>query len=153
MEFNTPILFIIFNRPATTRRVFDEIKKIKPKQFFIAADGPRLDNPEDTKNCQLTRDVVKDIDWSCEVKTLFRDKNLGCGPGPVTAINWFFDNVEEGIILEDDCLPDQSFFYFCQELLGRYRDNDRIMYIGGDNFQFGRKRGKGSYYFTDLIHT
>ena len=80
----------------------------------------------------------KKIDWPCEVKTLFHKENLGCGLGPLTAINWFFENVEEGIILEDDCVPDQSFFYFCQELLEYYRNNKKIMHISGDNFQYGK---------------
>ena len=150
--FNTPILLIIFNRPDTTSIVFEEIKKIKPQHLFIAADGPRKNKPDEFEKCVQTREIIKRVDWPCEVKTLFQEKNLGCGLGPVTAMNWFFDNIEEGIILEDDCVPDQSFFYFCQELLEYYRDNEKIMHISGNNFQNGKKRGKTSYYFSEFTH-
>ncbi|MEK7104541.1 MAG: glycosyltransferase family 2 protein [Patescibacteria group bacterium] len=150
--FDSPVLFIIFNRPNATNLVFAEIKKIKPQKLFIAADGPRKDVPEDYKKCAQTREIIKKIDWPCEVKTLFHKENLGCGLGPLTAINWFFENVEEGIILEDDCVPDQSFFYFCQELLEYYRNNKKIMHISGDNFQYGKKRGFSSYYFSEYAH-
>ncbi len=152
VTFNTPILFIIFNRPDTTNIVFAEIKKIRPQKLFIAADGPRKDAPEDYEKCAQAREIVKKIDWPCEVRTLFQKENLGCGYGESTAMNWFFDNVEEGIILEDDCAPDQSFFYFCQELLKHYRDNKKIMHISGDNFQYGKKRGWSSYYFSEYTH-
>lgn len=151
-NFNTPVLFIVFNRPDTTDMVFAEIKKIRPKRLFIAADGPRKNVPEDYKKCAQTREIIKKIDWSCDVKTLFQKENLGCGYGVSTAINWFFDNAEEGIILEDDCVPDKSFFYFCQELLEKYRNNKKIMHISGDNFQYGKKRGWSSYYFSEYTH-
>ena len=151
-DFNSPVLFIIFNRPDTTDIAFAEIKKIRPKKLFIAADGPRKDVQDDYKKCAQTREIIKKIDWPCDIKTLFQKENLGCGLGPVTAINWFFDNVESGIILEDDCVPDQSFFYFCQELLEKYRNNKKIMHISGDNFQYGKKRGWSSYYFSEYAH-
>src|SRR3989344_9553516 len=151
-KFYTPILFIIFNRPDTTDIVFAEIKKVRPEKLFIAADGPRKNTPEDYKKCAQTREIIKKIDWPCDVKTLFQKENLGCGYGVSTAINWFFDFVEEGIILEDDCAPDQSFFYFCQELFEYYRDNKKIMHISGDNFQYGKKRGFSSYYFSEYAH-
>ncbi|MEO8637383.1 MAG: nucleotide-diphospho-sugar transferase [Candidatus Taylorbacteria bacterium] len=151
-DFKTPILLIIFNRPDTTSVVFEAIRQIRPRQLFIAADGPRLDKPEDNLECRASREIVEYIDWPCEVKKLFRDKNLGCGHGVSTAINWFFENVEEGIILEDDCLPDQSFFRFCEELLKYYRENERIMHISGNNFQSGKKRGNSSYYFSEYTH-
>jgi len=148
----TPILLIVFNRPDATQRVFDAIRLAQPKRLFVAADGPRPDRPGDPEKCVAARDIVKRVDWDCEVKTLFQDKNLGCGLGPVTAINWFFENVEEGIILEDDCLPHPDFFRFCEELLDYYRENERIMHISGDNFQYGRKRGNASYYFSTYTH-
>lgn len=129
----TPLLFIIFNRPEPTKIVFDEIRKARPQKLFIAADGPRPDRPEDIEKCRLAREVVKSIDWPCEVKKLFQEKNLGCKLGATTGITWFFDNVEEGIILEDDCLPDQSFFRFCEEMLERYRDEPRIVMVSGYN--------------------
>jgi hypothetical protein len=126
---------------------------MRPKRLFICADGPRKDRPDDIKKCEEAREIAKKVDWPCEVKTLFQKENLGCGLGPVTAINWFFDNVQSGIILEDDCLPDPSFFYFCQELLEKYKDNPKIMHISGNNFQKGRKRGSASYYFSGYTHS
>ena len=112
----TPVLFMMFNRPDTTQKVFDVIKKPKPKpkQFFIAVDGPRPDRKGEIQKCQKAREIATSIDWNCEVKTLFRDKNLGCKIAVSSAIDWFFENVEEGIILEDDCLPSQSFSGFAQ---------------------------------------
>jgi hypothetical protein len=151
-KLNTPVLFIIFNRPQTTVKVFEAIRKARPVKLFIAADGPRNDKPSDRELSKEARNIASKVDWPCEVKTLFRENNLGCGFGPVAAIDWFFDNVEDGIILEDDCVPDQSFFYFCQELLERYKDNEKIMHVSGNNFQYGKKRGFSSYYFSKYTH-
>lgn len=148
MGLKTPVLFIVFNRPDTTQQVFNAIRQAQPRQLFVAADGPRKDRAGEPEKCQQTRDIVKQVDWGCEVKKLFQEENLGCGPGPATAITWFFDNVEEGIILEDDCLPHPDFFPFCEQLLDYYRSNERIMCISGDNFQYGRRRGNASYYFS-----
>jgi len=134
-QSNTPpILFIIFNRPEKTRRVFDAIQKARPKQLFIAADGPHSDRTEDIKLCKETRAVVEKIDWPCEVKTRFQDANVGCKIGVSSAINWFFAHVDEGIILEDDCIPVSSFFTYCADLLEQYRDNSQIMHINGTSF-------------------
>ena len=131
-ELDTPILFLVFNRLNTTKQVFEEIKKTKPKQLFIAADGPR--NKEEKKKTDAVKKYVLDnIDWKCQVKTLFRKKNLGCKYAVSGAIDWFFENVEQGIILEDDCLPDQSFFRFCQEMLERYKNEKKILNITGQN--------------------
>jgi len=146
----TAVLFLIFNRPGTTQKVFEEIRKARPSKLFISADGPRTGVSSDGDLCRAARDVVKQVDWECELYTNFRDTNLGCKIAVSSAINWFFENVEEGIILEDDCVPSQSFFWFCQELLDWYRDDERIMEISGCNFQFGRQRGDGSYYFSRL---
>ena len=148
----TPVLFLIFNRPDTTQKVFNAIRQAKPKQLFVAADGPRKDKEGEKEKCEQVRKVIEQVDWDCEVKTLFRDKNLGCKIAISSVIDWFFENVKEGIILEDDCLPSQSFFWFCQELLEYYRDNRRIMMISGTNFQFGKARGEGSYYFSIYAH-
>ena len=148
----TPVLFLIFNRPQLTFRVFDEIRKAKPDKLFIAADGPRYGKEGELNKCLESRRITELVDWPCEVKTLFRDENLGCRMAVSSAIDWFFDNVEEGIILEDDCLPGTDFFYFCQELLEKYRMNERIMHIGGNNFQNGIKRGRASYYFSIYPH-
>ncbi len=149
-QLNTPVLFLIFNRPDTTRRVFDEIKKAKPKQLFVVADGPR--NEEEREKCDAARAVIEQVDWDCEVKKNYSDKNLGCKVRVSSGIDWFFENVEQGIILEDDCLPSQSFFRFCEELLEKYKNDERIMHITGDNFQFGKKRGKAHYFFSIYNH-
>lgn len=150
--FETPILFIVFNRPDVTRLVFNEIKKIKPKYLFIAADGPRKDKQNEQVLCEETRKIIDLVDWPCELKTLFRKENWGCGKAVSDAITWFFKSVEQGIILEDDCLPDQSFFNYCSDLLEKYKYDERIMHIGGVNFQKGIKRGDGSYYFSAISH-
>lgn len=146
----TPLLFLIFNRPDTTQRVFDQIRKARPNRLFVAADGPREGVPRDAELCDATRAIIKRVDWSCELRTNFRERNVGLKTAVRSAIDWFFQNVEEGIILEDDCLPSQSFFWFCQALLEEYRNDNRIMMISGSNFQFGRKRGTGTYYFSRL---
>ena len=148
--FSTPILFIIFNRPDTTKRVFETIRKTKPAKLYIAADGPRLNKEREVELCERTRQVTEVIDWPCEVYRKYSDSNLGCKMGVSGAITWFFDNVEEGIILEDDCLPNLSFFYFCQELLNKYRNIEKVKMISGDNFQFGKKYGDASYYFSNF---
>ena len=135
-----PVLFLIFNRPETTIQVFSAIKKAQPNRLYIAADGPRSEYPDEENHCKIARTIATNVDWDCEVKTLFRDQNLGCRLAVSQAIDWFFEQEPEGIILEDDCLPDQSFFWFCNELLERYRDDTRIMHIGGTNFQFGKNR-------------
>ncbi|MCU7837321.1 MAG: nucleotide-diphospho-sugar transferase [gamma proteobacterium symbiont of Taylorina sp.] len=146
--FNTAILFMIFNRPDTTEQVFDEIRKIKPARLYVAADGARNGvTGEDQKTAQV-RKIITNINWDCELKTLYRDKNLGCKTAPASAIDWFFEHEEEGIILEDDCLPNQSFFYFCEQMLQRYREDERIWHISGSNYQNGLKRGDSSYYFS-----
>ena len=152
MGIKTPVLLIIFNRPDTTERVFSAIRQAQPRRLFVAADGPREGRKEEQR-CRAARQVVSKVDWDSEVKTLYQEKNLGCGLGPVTAMNWFFENVEEGIILEDDCLPHPDFFRFCEELLDYYRDNERIMHISGNNFQHKRKRGNASYYYSAYTHT
>ncbi|MFZ4796457.1 MAG: nucleotide-diphospho-sugar transferase [Bacteroidia bacterium] len=146
--FQTPILFLIFNRPNTTKRVFESIRIVKPSKLYIAADGARKDKLGEDLLCQETRNIIELIDWDCEIKTLFRPENLGCKIAVSSAIDWFFENEEKGIILEDDCLPHPSFFGYCETLLNYYKDDLRIGHIGGDNFQKGIKRGEGSYYFS-----
>lgn len=148
----SPILFLIFNRPKTTQRVFDQIRFYKPEKLFIAADGPRSSKQGEAELCRQTREIVNQIDWPCQVKTLFRDQNLGCKIAVSSAITWFFEHVESGIILEDDCLPNPSFFDYCNDLLNKYKDNSKIMLISGDNFQDGIKRGTGDYYFSKYPH-
>lgn len=149
--FDTPILFIIFNRPDTTQEVFNAIRAIKPKKLYVTADGARKGNQNDLINCPKTREIMN-IDWDCDLKTLYRDENLGCRNAVSDAITWFFNQEEKGIILEDDCLPDLSFFPFCEELLEKYKDDEQIMLISGDNFQNGKKQGEASYYFSRYNH-
>jgi len=134
MRLDTPVLLLVFNRPDTTRQVFEAIRRARPARLFIAADGPRKERPGEAEKCELARSVVDNVDWDCTVSTLLHDENLGCRTAVSSAIDWFFAQVEEGIILEDDCLPSQSFFSFCQELLERYRHDTRVMQISGSNF-------------------
>lgn len=148
----TAVLFLVFNRPDTTRQVFEAIRQARPPRLYVAADGPRPNRPGEAERCAEVRRIATNVDWPCEVKTLFRSENLGCKQAVSSAITWFFEQEEEGIILEDDCLPNQSFFWFCEELLGRYREDQRIFVITGNNFQDGRKRGEASYYFSKYNH-
>lgn len=153
MLFNTPILLLFFNRPDTTQRVFDEIKKVQPKKLYISADGPRVGKPGEAEKCKALRDtIIRQVDWECELFTNFSDRNLGCRMAISSGIDWLFKHEERGIILEDDTLPSDSFFRFCDELLEKYRDEKRIMMISGDNFQFGRKVTEYSYYFSRYTH-
>jgi len=149
--FETPILFLIFNREDTTQRVFDAIRQQKPKYLFVASDGARKYKSGEEDIVQRVRDIIK-VDWDCELKTLFRNENLGCKIAVSSAITWFFENVEQGIILEDDCLPDPSFFPFCEELLNKYKDDTRIGHIGGNNFLHGIISGTLSYDFCSYAH-
>ena len=149
-KITAPVLFLIFNRPDLTQKVFNVIREVQPSKLFVGADGPRADKPDDLTKCRETRQIVKQIDWDCEVETLFRENNLGCRIAISSAIDWFFENVEEGIILEDDCLPSKSFFRFCQELLEKYRCDERIMQISGNNYLFGKKQFKENYYFSKI---
>ena len=133
-RFNTPLLFLIFNRPAETARVFASIRTLQPSRLFVAADGPRPDRSGEAELVRQTRAIVTKVDWPCEVITLFREENLGCGRAVSEAITWFFGQVEEGIILEDDCLPHPDFFPYCATLLARYRNEPRIATIAGTHF-------------------
>jgi len=151
-SFATPILFLIFNRPDTTKKVFEKIRDIRPRQLFISADGPRPDKKDERRTCEEAQKIIQRVDWNCELKTNISAVNLGCRVGVSSGIDWFFSNVSEGIILEDDCLPDISFFPFCETLLHYYRNDERIMHIGGFNYQDNIMRGTGSYYFSQLSH-
>ncbi|MFL5812871.1 MAG: hypothetical protein ACJ763_04790 [Bdellovibrionia bacterium] len=147
-----PVLLVLFNREDTTSQVFEAIRRQRPAKLFISADGPRLNVPGEAEACQRARAVVDHIDWPCEVHKRFLTENVGCARGVSEAISWFFDHVDEGIIFEDDCLPDPSFFRFATEILEKYRNEPRIMHISGNNFLFGKKRGNASYYFSHWTH-
>jgi hypothetical protein len=151
-NFKTPILFIIFNRPDTTLRVFNEIKKIKPAKLYIVSDGPRANKAGEQEKCDETRKIIDLVDWDCEIFKNYSDVNLGCKKRVSSGIDWFFANVESGIILEDDCLPNPSFFRFCEGMLLKYQDDERIGMISGDNFQFGKVKNDASYYFSRYSH-
>jgi hypothetical protein len=149
----TPVLFLVFNRPETTQKVFNTIRLARPTKLYIVADGPRKNNLADGDRCAAVRKIVCSVDWDCEVKTQFRDENFGCGKGLTEGINWFFQNETEGIILEDDCLPADSFFRFCAEMLAFYRNDTRIMGIAGNNFERYYTREKEySYTFSNQTY-
>jgi hypothetical protein len=150
-KLDTPILFLVFNRMATTQRVFAAIRAARPQRLYIAADGPRRDRLGEVEQVQAVRDyVLSQIDWDCQVKTLWRTENLGCRIAVSSAIDWFFAQEPEGIILEDDCLPDASFFPYAAELLRRYRHDQRIMAIGGTQLQPNHDTNH-SYFFSRNI--
>lgn len=148
----TPVVLMVFNRPDETSRVFEAIREARPQQLLVIADGPRSNRPGESDLCAKVRHIVEQVDWPCHVLRNFSDTNLGCRQRVASGLDWVFDQVEEAIILEDDCLPDQSFFRFCQELLEYYLHDHRIGMISGDNFQFGLQDNNDSYYFSRYFH-
>ena len=144
----TPVAFMIFKRPETTKKVFEAIRQVKPAKLLVIADGPREQVPGEAEECAATRKIIEDIDWDCEVLKNYSTTNLGCKKRVSSGIDWVFDNVEEAIILEEDCLPHTTFFPFCENLLEKYRDDNRIFSISGQNLLFGNKRTEYSYYFS-----
>lgn len=149
---HSAILFLIFNRPDTTTRVFETIRRASPPRLYIAADGPRKDKIGEKERCEEVRSIIEKVDWDCEVKTLFREDNLGCGRAVSQAITWFFEQEEEGIILEDDVLPHSDFFPYCEELLERYRDVEQVRFISGRNHFYGERVNSDSYFFSSINH-
>jgi len=147
-NYDTPILFLVFNRPETTLLVFEAIKSIQPPKLYIAADGPRTNKINENNLCEEVKRITSKIDWPCTVKTLYREKNLGCKKAVNEAITWFFEQEEEGIILEDDCLPNISFFLFCSEMLQKYRSDNRIAMITGTNYLTQKESLHNSYFFS-----
>ncbi len=141
-ELRTPVALLIFNRPETTARVFERVREARPPRLLIVADGPRPGIPDEDRRVREARDVVAAVDWACEVSTDCSEVNLGCGRRVSSGLDWVFDSVEEAIVLEDDCLPDPSFFRFSEELLDRYRSDDRVMHISGDNFEGVGRSGR-----------
>lgn len=139
--FETPILYLIFNRPNETIKSFEAIKKIKPKTLYIAADGPRKTIISDIVDCEKVRKyVLTNIDWECDVKTLFRNENLGCGKAVQRALDWFFLDVEMGIIIEDDIIANPNFFKFASLMLKEYKYDSRIFSINGNNLAYKNKK-------------
>ena len=147
------VLLVAWRRPHTTEKVFEAIRAQRPPRLYFACDGPRQNVQEDGEKVRATRAIVETrIDWPCEVKFLYSQTNLGCRVGVSRALSWFFEQEPEGIILEDDCVPHPDFFSYCEALLDRYRDDERIWCISGSNFQNGQWRGDGSYYFSQYPH-
>jgi len=148
----TPIVLIIFNRPEQTKRVFEVIESVKPKNLLIIADGPR--NKEDSGLCRETRKIVDKNIPGCDVRKNYSETNLGCRKRVSSGLDWVFSNVDRAIILEDDCLPEPSFFEFCENLLEKYEGDERIMHISGNFFQQDNPsfKSEDSYYFSNLPH-
>lgn len=150
---STPILLVSFNRPEYVRRVLTVIREHAPRQLFVFQDGAREGNSEDIEQCARVRSVIQEmVDWNCELHTFYSDQNLGCGPGPAAAITWFFEQVDQGIILEDDAVPHPDFFQYASELLEEYKDDSSVYAIG--SMKLGQKvYGDGSYFFSKMNHT
>lgn len=148
--FQTPVVLIVFNRPRQTRAVFDAIAKIHPSKLLVIADGPRANKAGEEALCSQVREIAQSVDWPCDVLTNFAEKNLGCQERIIGGLNWAFSLVEEAIILEDDCLPDLSFFPFCQELLAKYRGDPRVAAISGTSFVERYLKTEYSYFFSML---
>jgi hypothetical protein len=148
--FETPVALFVFNRPATTSKVFEAVANVRPAKLLLVADGPRPGKPGESELCQQVRQIIGRVDWPCEVLTNFSEKNLGCGERMISGLNWVFSHVEEAILLEDDCLPHPSFFPFCQQLLERYRGDSRVAYISGDNLIAEHLKTDSSYYFSRI---
>jgi hypothetical protein len=148
--YEIPILLVIFNRPDLTLKIINRLREIRPRKIFIAADGPR--NQFEVELIEKTRKTIQYIDWECKIETNFQLSNLGCGRAVSTAISWFFEHNEFGVILEDDCLPDPSFFKFCSALLIKYLFDSEIMMIGGNNFLNNSLHINSTYFFSQYPH-
>ncbi len=145
-------LFLVFNRPDKTAAAFAALRAAQPERLYVAADGPRADRPGEADQCDEARRIATQVDWPCEVRTLFRDENLGCRRAVSGAVTWFFEHEEAGIVLEDDCVPHPSFFAYCGEMLERHRDDKRVMCVTGTNFQSSMKGWPYSYYYSVFNH-
>ena len=148
----TPVAMVVFNRPETTSKVFAEVARAKPKRLFVIADGPRMNRSEESGKCAHVRKMVQTVDWPCELTVNFSDENLGCKRRLATGLTWLFDQTEEAIILEDDCVPHPTFFRFADELLERYRDEPRVAQVCGVNFNGGHRGDADSFYFSRYPH-
>jgi hypothetical protein len=149
----TPVVLIIFRRPDKTLQILEKIRQVKPSKLFVICDAPRPEKPDECEKCEKSRAIIDTIDWDCEVIKNYAETNLGSFRRIPSGLDWVFDQVEEAIILEDDCLPEITFFRFCEELLEYYRNDQRIMAISGDNFQLGNQKTQDSYYFSRYTHS
>ena len=146
-----PLVFIIYKRLETTIRVWDVISKIKPSKLYVIADGPRCKN--ERLKCQLVRDFVESkITWNCDVVKVYSNRNLGCAKRVQSGLDYVFENEERAIILEDDTLPDPSFFSFCEELLERFKNDDRVVHISGCNLHSDAVNFEESYCFSSIVN-
>ena len=148
MSCRTPVVVVVFNRPELARAVFNVLKKARPASLFIVADGPREGHPKDVALCEETRAVFENISWPCTVQRNLAATNLGCGRRPSSGLDWAFGQVDRAVVLEDDCLPDLTFFRFCDEMLDRYADDERIMMVSGMNIAGIWKQEIQSYHFS-----
>ena len=153
MALDTPVTFIIFNRPEKAEIVFEQIRQAKPRQLFIIGDGARASQPGEEATVALGRHIVSQVDWDCDVQVNFAPHNMGARRRVASGLDWVFSHVEETIILEDDCLPEPSFFPYCEELLDRFRTDERIALISGNNHLKGKKVSPESYTFSGTGHT
>lgn len=144
----SPVAVFLFNRPETTSRVMDSLRTVRPQQLYLIADGPRADYPNDRALCETARHIASIADWECKIRTNFSETNMGLKRRLESGLDWLFGQVPEAIILEDDCVPDPTFFRFCDELLARYREDERIMVISGSDFTFGLSDVEASYRFS-----
>jgi hypothetical protein len=149
-DFSTAVALIIFKRPIQTERVFRAIAEEKPSRLYVIADGPQ--DPGEESPCQQTRQIVENVNWDCDMRRNYSETNLGVRNRVISGLDWVFGIEESAIILEDDCLPHPHFFRFCEELLGYYKDDQRVMHISGDNFLRGRRVSPESYYFSKYAH-
>jgi hypothetical protein len=147
----TPVALLVFNRPDATTKILKKIAEAKPQKLLVIADGPRKNNAYDAENCRKVREIIKkSVNWPCDVLTNYSDRNLGCKIRVVTGLDWVFNLVEEAIILEDDCIPHSTFFRFCEELLEKYRNNEKVAIISGSKLFISRNKNQHSYYFSNF---
>ncbi len=151
MPLDVPVAFMVFNRPDTTRRVFTRIREARPARLLVIADGPRPGRPGEAERCREALSIATTVDWDCTLEVLASPTNLGCRHRVSSGLDWVFSQVERAIVLEDDCLPDPSFFPFCAELLERYANDPRVMAISGDRFHASTSR-ESSYSFSRYNH-
>ncbi|MBR1702196.1 MAG: hypothetical protein IJ716_09615 [Lachnospiraceae bacterium] len=152
IELYTPVVYVIFNRPDCVKRSFESIRNARPQKLFIIADGPREDHQDDRVLCDECRKIVENVDWDCEVFRNYADYNMGCGIRPASGFSWVFSHVDRAIIIEDDCVPSASFFEFCQEMLEKYKNDERVFSVSGMNFEF-ESDNNADYYFTHYNNT
>lgn len=151
-QLQTPVVLLCFNRPKETARVMERIRVARPPRLHVVADAPRDGRPDDQALCDEVRKIATQIDWPCDLITDFSDQNMGCFLRVSSGLTKAFASSDELIIVEDDCVPDPSFFRFCETLLERHRGDDRVFAISGDNFQTGASRTPYSYYFSQIFH-